>query len=261
MKKLRIFVSGTNDDMQPERDAVSRAVDSIKLAEGIRAEHQVSRDQSPKDWILEEIEACNIYLGVFSHRYGWIIPDENISATEFEFNRAKALQKPILIWIRKPLDEEIKLPHFHRQEEFLKRASQFSSGQMRQEFHIVSDLERSVADALRETFIRIIQHFTDHSGPALDPSLIDSYLEDLARQNVLLDWEDDMYIERSVAQIPGLLKVRSEAGNRSKSEELEEAVTRKAKGYPPGRTWHGENDQPAAPGAEDGKPTSLVKRV
>jgi hypothetical protein len=37
MKTVKVFISGTQDDMQPERDAVSRAVDSVVIATGIHA--------------------------------------------------------------------------------------------------------------------------------------------------------------------------------------------------------------------------------
>ena len=52
MKKLKVFVSGTNDDMQPERDAVNRAVDSVRTAEGIGVEQTVSLNQSPSPSFL-----------------------------------------------------------------------------------------------------------------------------------------------------------------------------------------------------------------
>jgi hypothetical protein len=66
MDALKIFISGTQDDMRPERDAVSRAIDAVALAVGIRAEKTLSQPQSPREWILEQIQACNIYLGIYS---------------------------------------------------------------------------------------------------------------------------------------------------------------------------------------------------
>lgn len=43
MGKLKIFISGTQDDMKPERDAVDRAVNSTTLSTGIRAETTAGR--------------------------------------------------------------------------------------------------------------------------------------------------------------------------------------------------------------------------
>ncbi|MCL4528588.1 MAG: DUF4062 domain-containing protein, partial [Chloroflexi bacterium] len=160
MDKLKIFISGTQDDMQPERDAVDRAVNATTLATGIRAETAVSQPQSPRAWIEHQLRECNIYIGVYSNRYGWVIPGENISATEFEFNLARQLQKPILVWIRTPRDEDIIKPDFDRQERFLKGVSDFSTGYLRQTFDNALDLEKWVAAALGETFTEIIRRGT-----------------------------------------------------------------------------------------------------
>src|SRR3972149_6756314 len=123
MEKLKIFISGTQDDMKPERDAVDRAVNSTTLSTGIRAETTVSQPQPPRAWIEQQIHECNIYIGVYSHRYGWVIPGEDVSATEFEFNLARKLGKPILVWIRMLRDEENSKPNLDRQEQFLNRVS------------------------------------------------------------------------------------------------------------------------------------------
>lgn len=160
MEKLRIFISGTQDDMQPERDAVHRAVDAISIATGIRAEATISQPQPPRAWIEDQIRECNIYIGVYSHRYGWVIPEENISATEFEFDLARKWGKPILVWIRKLREEEKTKPDFDRQQQFLNHVSDFSKGRLRQEFDNSADLEKWVTDALGETFTEIIRRGT-----------------------------------------------------------------------------------------------------
>jgi FOG: WD40 repeat len=160
MEKLKIFISGTQDDMKPERDAVDRGVSSTMLSTGIRAETAVSQPQSPHAWIEQQLRECNIYIGVYSHRYGWVIPDEGVSATEFEFNLARKLGKPILVWIRRLRDEEKSKPNIDRQEQFLNRVSDFSTGHLRQEFDTPADLEKWVTAALGETFTEIIRRGT-----------------------------------------------------------------------------------------------------
>ena len=49
MEKLKIFISGTQDDMKPERDAVDRAVNSSSLSTGVRAETAVSQLRAELD--------------------------------------------------------------------------------------------------------------------------------------------------------------------------------------------------------------------
>ena len=157
MEKLKIFISGTQDDMQPERDAVDRAVSATTLAASIRAERAVSQPLSPRTWIEQQICECNIYIGVYSHRYGWVVPGENISATEFEFNLARKLGKPILVWIRNLQEEEKNKPDFDRQKQFLNHVSDFSTGHLRQVFSDPIALEKQVADGLGELFTEMIR--------------------------------------------------------------------------------------------------------
>lgn len=152
MEKLKIFVSGTNDDMQPELDCISKALASVELAEGIRVEQAISRNESTSDRIIEQIEACSAYIGVFNHRYGRIIPGEDVSVTEFEFNRTSELRKPMLVWIRKLHDEESGLSEFDRQESFLKHVRE-SLRYKRTESDDLGDLEEWVASALRAAYM------------------------------------------------------------------------------------------------------------
>jgi hypothetical protein len=161
MEKLKIFISGTQDDMKPERDAVDQAVVSLQIANCIRAEKAFSQPQSPREWIEHQLYDCNIYIGIFSHRYGWVIPEEKVSATEFELNLARKLGKPILIWIRDMREDEKGMPDFEKQIQFLNHVSDFSKGYLRQTFNNPDDLKISVPAALRETLIEIVRNSTE----------------------------------------------------------------------------------------------------
>ncbi len=172
MEQIRIFISGTQDDMTSERDAVEQAVNSTILATGIRAETTLSQPKPPQAWIEEQIDKCNVYVGIYSHRYGWIIPKENISATEFEYKLARKLGKPILIWIRNVREEEKGRIDFDRQKQFLNRVSNFSTGYLRQTFDNPSDLIKWVSAALSETFAEIIRRGTE-SNTSNDHESID----------------------------------------------------------------------------------------
>jgi len=184
MGKLKVFISGTQDDMQPERDATERAVNSTHLSGSVRAETAVSQPQSSRAWIEQQIRDCNIYVGVYSHRYGWVIPDENVSATEFEFRLARKLGKPILVWIRKLHEEEKSKPDFERQEQFLNQVSNFSTGHLRQVFDNATDLEKKVADGLGELFIEMILKSPFPVKPPKSFSLeIPSWFQDPSFQN------------------------------------------------------------------------------
>lgn len=171
--------------MQPERDAISRAVETVKLTAGIRAEKTLSQPQSPIAWIEEQLRTCDIYVGVYNYRYGWIIPQHNLSATEFEFNLARQFGKPILIWIREMRDSEKDLANFDRQQHFLERVSDFSYGYLRQQFHEAADLEQWVGQALSETIVGLVKSKTRHaksSEAAPSAAVVTAYLEELSTQ-------------------------------------------------------------------------------
>jgi hypothetical protein len=231
METLKVFISGTQDDMQPERDAISRAVDSVVIATGIRAERTLSSPQSPLHWINEQIQSCNIYLGIYSHRYGWVIPEERISATEYEFDQAQRLGRPILVWVRKQLDSEKDLPNHHLQQQFLHRVSDFSSGYLRQEFANPADLEKWVADALSETFIKIIKRETTrpyHRPAWPNQSFVEAYLRQIAAQKPFVLWNEQTYLHRSVIKKEDVL---APTANRERImiESLEDALKREGK--------------------------------
>ncbi len=44
---------------------------------------------------LDEVADCELFVGIYAHRYGYIPDGKDISITEQEFNHAKKLGKPI----------------------------------------------------------------------------------------------------------------------------------------------------------------------
>lgn len=56
---------------------------------------------------LSDVAACDLYIGIFAWRYGYIPPGEDRSITELEYRHAVKLGKPKLIFL---LDEETLWP-------------------------------------------------------------------------------------------------------------------------------------------------------
>jgi hypothetical protein len=95
----RVFISSTMLDMQPERHAVGRAILEIG-ATPVNFESPVVTP-SPYDSrqaYLHGVETSDIYVGIFSTRYGGKLPS-GYSATHEEYNKAVELGLPIYIWI------------------------------------------------------------------------------------------------------------------------------------------------------------------
>ena len=100
----RIYVSSTYGDLKEHREEVYRTL--RKLGHDVVAmEDYVAADQRPLERCLADVAACDIYVGIFAHRYGYI-PDhgnpDGRSITELEYRRAQALDIPRLVFLLDP---------------------------------------------------------------------------------------------------------------------------------------------------------------
>lgn len=97
----RIYLSSTFGDLQDHRKAVSVALRRLGH-EDVAMEYYVAEDKRPLDRCLEDVESCDAYVGVFAWRYGYV-PDtgnpDQLSITELEYRRAKAVGKARLIFL------------------------------------------------------------------------------------------------------------------------------------------------------------------
>ena len=93
---IRIFVSSTWEDLQPERKAIENCVHRMQDAGFVGMEYFGSRSGSPGVVSLEEVSHSDIYIGIFAYRYGSGI-------TEEEYRQARKLNIPCLIYFK---DEE-----------------------------------------------------------------------------------------------------------------------------------------------------------
>lgn len=81
IKSVRVFLSSTWQDLQPEREAVEKALHRMQDAAFLGMEYFGSRPDTPRDVSLAEVDRSDIYVGIFAQRYGSGI-------TEAEYRRA-----------------------------------------------------------------------------------------------------------------------------------------------------------------------------
>ena len=101
--RLRIFISSVQKEFAQIRqdlksfllgDAVlHRFVAAVFLFEDLPA-----KDRRADEVYLEEVEHCDIYLGLFGYEYGFE-DDNGVSPTEHEYNHATRLKKTRLIYV------------------------------------------------------------------------------------------------------------------------------------------------------------------
>ena len=111
-----IYLSSTFSDLQEYREAVYRALRQMKY-DVIAMEDYVATDKRPLEKCLQDVAACELYVGLFAWRYGYVPSEEgnpeHKSITELEYRKASSSGKSCLIflldddasWPRKLMDE------------------------------------------------------------------------------------------------------------------------------------------------------------
>ena len=176
---LRILISGTTDDMLIERDTLARAIMSLRL-QSAHIEIEYSNERSTREDILHRVYGCAIYLGVYDRsRYGQVLPTDDLSITELEFNQAQQLKKPTLIFIRKAKEIERASA---RQEQFLERVVAVGAGNFGVfEFDDPEQLANLAAGVVQELLAGQFQLRVTHP-PFQAPRLLETFV---GREEVL----------------------------------------------------------------------------
>ncbi|HID64297.1 MAG TPA: DUF4062 domain-containing protein [Anaerolineae bacterium] len=104
---IRIFVSSTWVDLQPEREAVKKALHRMQDTAFAGMEYFGSRPETPREVSLAEVDRSDVYIGIFAHRYGSGI-------TEAEYRRAQERGLPCLIYLK---DDSVPVPPAHIERE------------------------------------------------------------------------------------------------------------------------------------------------
>jgi len=149
MNKKRVFISSTMKDLKEEREAVAAAIDSFSSLESVWAEPITARNETPREVCLGLVRDCDIYVGIFKSKYGYV-PEENNpeknSVVVLEYKEAKKNGIPILIFIYgHAVKRERAL------ERFLIEITDFNRGHWRNEYFNIVDLTRKVIDAIVTT--------------------------------------------------------------------------------------------------------------
>jgi HEAT repeat protein len=101
MPRIRIYVSSTYRDLREYREMVNLALQRLGH-EDMAMELYVAEDKRPLDKCLQDVTSCDVYVGIFAWRYGYV-PQENNpkgrSITELEYRKAKDEGKPRLIFL------------------------------------------------------------------------------------------------------------------------------------------------------------------
>jgi hypothetical protein len=102
----RIYISSTFTDLKDCRERVARALRRLQH-DVVAMEEYVARDDRPADACIKDVARCDIYVGLFAHRYGYVPVDpqlnpNNLSITELELRAAQQGGKTCLVFLQDP---------------------------------------------------------------------------------------------------------------------------------------------------------------
>jgi eukaryotic-like serine/threonine-protein kinase len=89
-QRLRVFVSSKMQELAPERQALKTALDTLKVDAWVFEQDAGARPESIQKAFLEEVEAADLYIGLFWKGYG--------EYTIEEYEHARKLGKDCLIY-------------------------------------------------------------------------------------------------------------------------------------------------------------------
>lgn len=95
---MKVFLSSTYNDLIEYRKAAHDALEQLGL-HVIWMEAFGARPAESTQACFAEIEACELFVGIYAHRYGYIPAGAERSITEQEFDHAQKLGKPIFGFI------------------------------------------------------------------------------------------------------------------------------------------------------------------
>ena len=97
----KIYLSSTYSDLIEYRDAVYKVLRGMGY-DAVAMEDYRATDERPLNKCLADVAACDLYIGIFAWRYGYIPTEDNPnckSVTELEYRKACETDKECLIFL------------------------------------------------------------------------------------------------------------------------------------------------------------------
>jgi ATP-dependent DNA helicase RecG len=175
---MTIFVSSVQKELAEERKAIKAFISGDPL---LRRFFQVflfedlpAHDRRPDNVYLEEVDKCNVYLGLFGDSYGFEGPD-GLSPTEHEFDRATATTRYRIIYIKGDSDT-------NRHPKMLSLINKAQRQLNRRRFGSIPELTANLYASLVEYLMRsgAIQSGPFDASPCPDSTIADISEEKIA---------------------------------------------------------------------------------
>ena len=150
MRKSKVFISSVITGYDDRRDAAEDAITDLNHVKGfnfeairIEPDKYPAENKSSQKACLDEVEACDIYLGIYGASYGWGDSPVGISPTHEEFRAANG-KKHCFIFVEKI--ERTKRES--KQNKFLDEVGGYVDGRFWNVFETLGDLKQRVTITL-----------------------------------------------------------------------------------------------------------------
>lgn len=95
---MKVFLSSTYIDLIEFRKSATEALEKLGQQVG-RMEIFNANPSEPSEVAFNELKQCNLFIGIYAHRYGTIPKGKTLSITELEYDYAKELDLPCFCYI------------------------------------------------------------------------------------------------------------------------------------------------------------------
>jgi predicted ATPase len=107
-QRVRVFVSSTLGELAAERQAVTAAINQLRLTPVLF--ELGARPYPPRDLYRAYLEQSDVFIGIYASSYGWVAPGMEISGLEDEYRLSAG--KPRLIYTKQTATREDRLNRF-----------------------------------------------------------------------------------------------------------------------------------------------------
>jgi hypothetical protein len=95
---MKTFLSSTYVDLVSHRKAAAEAVERLGHQVG-HMEVFGARPEEASEVCRSEIDECDLFVGIYAHRYGYVPDGSRVSITEAEFDHARKTNKPLFCFL------------------------------------------------------------------------------------------------------------------------------------------------------------------
>ena len=142
---MKVYLSSTYKDLKDYRECVYRTLCKTEDVRVVAMEYYVACYERPVNKCLYDVEKCDVYIGLFAWRYGFIPDGYDHSITNLEYLKAVETNKPTFIFV---LDKNVVWPDELKDkstDKILKLRNEFENKYIVSHFLNKDDLAKEVA--------------------------------------------------------------------------------------------------------------------